>query len=309
MEGRQDIKNNVLELIGQTPMVMLSKLSPNNGASIAAKLESFNPGGSVKDRIALNMILDAEKRGLLKPGATIVEPTSGNTGIGLAMVCAVKGYRLILVMPASMSIERRRLLKAYGAEFVLTPPELGMRGAVEKANELVAKNSDYFMPQQFENPTNPATHEKSTGLEILNQTGGKLDAFVSAVGTGGTLTGVARVLKEKIPTVKIIAVEPSSSAVLSGKKPSPHRIQGIGAGFIPKILDTSLIDEIVTVSDEEAFETSRQLCLKEGILAGISSGAAAFAAIKIAKTMKPGQLVVTVLPDTGERYLSVDELF
>jgi len=309
MEVKRNIRNNVLELIGQTPMVMLSKLSPKNGASIAVKLESFNPGGSIKDRIALNMILDAEKRGLLKPGATIVEPTSGNTGVGLAMVCAVKGYRLILVMPASMSIERRKLLKAYGAEFLLTPPELGMRGAVDKAHELVSKNSDYFMPQQFENPANPAMHQETTALEILNQTGSRLDAFVSAVGTGGTLTGVARVLKEKIPTAKIVAVEPASSAVLSGKKPSPHKIQGIGAGFVPKTLDTSLIDEIVTVSDDEAFVATRQLSLKEGILAGISSGAAAFAAQKIAKSMKPDQLVVAILPDTGERYLSVDELF
>lgn len=303
------IKSNVLELIGQTPMVKLSKLSPESGATIVGKLESFNPGGSIKDRIALNMILDAEKRGILKRGATIVEPTSGNTGVGLAMVCAVKGYRLILVMPASMSIERRRLLKAYGAEFVLTPPELGMKGAVDKANELVSQNSNYFLPQQFENPANPATHQETTAIEILNQTGGRLDAFVSAVGTGGTLTGVAKVLKEKIPTVKIVAVEPAASPVLSGGKPSPHKIQGIGAGFIPKILDTSIIDEIITVTNEEAYETTRQLSRKEGILAGISSGAAVFAATKVAKAMKPGQLVVAILPDTGERYLSVEDLF
>jgi cysteine synthase A len=303
------IKNDILETIGQTPLVKLAKLSPKNGATIVGKLESFNPGGSIKDRIALNMILDAEKRGLVKPGTTVIEPTSGNTGVGLAMVCAVKGYRLILVMPASMSIERRKLLKAYGAEFVLTPPELGMKGAVDKAFELVSQNKDYFMPQQFENPANPAIHLNTTAMEILNQTGGKLDVFVSAVGTGGTLTGVARVLKEKVPTVKVVAVEPASSAVLSGENPSPHKIQGIGAGFVPKVLDTLLIDTIIKVSDKDAYETARQLSAKEGILAGISSGAAVFAAQRVAMTMAPDQLIVVILPDTGERYLSVEDLF
>jgi cysteine synthase A len=309
MERTNRIFNSILDLIGSTPMVRLSKLSPKEGAIIAAKLESFNPGGSVKDRIAYSMILDAEKKGLLKPGSTIIEPTSGNTGIGLAMVCAVKGYRLILVMPASMSVERRKLLKAYGAEFVLTPPELGMRGAVEKALELTKEIKDSFMPQQFENPANPDIHEKTTALEILEQTGGKLDAFVAGVGTGGTITGVARVLKKEFPNLKIVAVEPASSPVLSGGKPGIHKIQGIGAGFIPKVLDLDLVDEIITVTNEEAFETTRELSTKEGILAGISAGAAVFAAQKVARNFRPGNLVVTVLPDTGERYLSVEGLF
>lgn len=309
MERENRIFDSVLDLIGRTPMVRLSKLSPEGGATIAAKLESFNPGGSVKDRIAYSMILDAERRGILKPGSTIVEPTSGNTGIGLAMVCAVKGYRLILVMPASMSVERRRLLKAYGAEFVLTPPELGMRGAVEKALELTREIEDSFMPQQFENPANPEIHEKTTALEILEQTGGKLNAFVAGVGTGGTITGVARVLKREIPNLKVVAVEPASSPVLSGGKPGLHKIQGIGAGFVPKVLNLELVDEIITVTNEEAFETARELSTKEGILAGISAGAATFAARKVASSLKPGNLVVTVLPDTGERYLSVEGLF
>mgnify|MGYP000963477300 FL=1 len=241
MSNSTQIANSVLDLIGMTPMVKLNQLSPEGGATIAAKLESFNPGGSVKDRIAFSMIQDAEERGILKPGSTVVEPTSGNTGIGLAMVCAVKGYRLLLVMPESMSVERRRLLKAYGAEFVLTPAEKGMRGAVEKAEELV-KTHGYFMPMQFDNPANPAIHERTTALEILQQTGGKLDAFVSGIGTGGTFTGVARVIKAKMPHVKFIAVEPEASPVLSGGKPAPHRIQGIGAGFVPKVLETSFID-------------------------------------------------------------------
>ncbi|MCG0275246.1 MAG: cysteine synthase A [Thermosediminibacteraceae bacterium] len=309
MERTNFIKNSILDLIGKTPMVRLSKLSPEGGATIAAKLESFNPGGSVKDRISYNMILEAEKKGILKPGSTIVEPTSGNTGIGLAMVCAVKGYRLILVMPASMSMERRRLLKAYGAELVLTPPERGMKGAVEKALELTKEIKDSFMPQQFENPANPEIHEKTTAIEILEQTGGKLDAFVAGVGTGGTITGVARVLKEEVPHVKIVAVEPAASPVLSGGKPGLHKIQGIGAGFIPKVLDLKLIDEIITVTNEEAFETTRELATKEGIIAGISAGAAVFAARKVAGAMKRDSLVVTVLPDTGERYLSVEGLF
>jgi len=308
MSNSTQIANSVLDLIGMTPMVKLNRLSPEGGATIAAKLESFNPGGSVKDRIAFSMIQDAEERGILKPGSTVVEPTSGNTGIGLAMVCAVKGYRLLLVMPESMSVERRRLLKAYGAEFVLTPAEKGMRGAVKKAEELV-KTHGYFMPMQFDNPANPAIHERTTALEILQQTGGKLDAFVSGIGTGGTFTGVARVIKAKMPHVKFIAVEPEASPVLSGGKPAPHRIQGIGAGFVPKVLETSFIDQIITVPNEEAFNFARQLATKEGILAGISSGAAAYAAQKVAKELGPGKLVVTVLPDTGERYLSIDGLF
>jgi cysteine synthase A len=302
------ISNSILDLIGMTPMIKLNRLSPQNGATIAAKLESFNPGGSVKDRIAFSMIQDAEDRGILKPGSTVIEPTSGNTGIGLAMVCAVKGYRLILVMPESMSVERRKLLKAYGAEFVLTPAEKGMKGAVEKAEEL-AKTQGYFMPLQFDNPANPAIHERTTAQEILKQTGGKLDAFVSGIGTGGTFTGVARTIKAKLPHVKFVAVEPEASPVLSGGKPSPHKIQGIGAGFIPKVLDTDLIDQIITVPNEEAYNFARLLATKEGILAGISSGAAVYAAQKLAKDLGPGKLVVAVLPDTGERYLSVEGLF
>ncbi|HHY42884.1 MAG TPA: cysteine synthase A [Thermoanaerobacterales bacterium] len=303
-----NIANSVLDLIGMTPMVKLNRLSPENGATIAAKIEAFNPGGSVKDRIAFSMIKDAEENGILKPGSTVIEPTSGNTGIGLAMVCAVKGYRLILVMPESMSLERRKILKAYGAELVLTPAEKGMKGAVEKAEEL-AKTHGYFMPLQFDNPANPAIHEKTTAQEILQQTDGKLDAFVGGIGTGGTFTGVAKVIKAKMPHVKFIAVEPAASPVLSGGTPGPHKIQGIGAGFVPKVLDTSLIDQIITVPNEEAFNFARQLAIKEGILAGISSGAAIYAAQQVAKDLGPGKLVVTVLPDTGERYLSVDGLF
>ncbi len=302
------ITDSIIDLIGMTPIVKLDRLSPESGAAIAAKIESFNPGGSIKDRIALSMIKDAEDRGILTPGSVVVEPTSGNTGIGLAMVCAVKGYRLILVMPASMSVERRKLLKAYGAEFVLTPPEQGMKGAVDKASEL-AKTNSYFMPMQFDNPANPAAHETTTAREILKQTGGKLDAFVATIGTGGTFTGVAKVLKSKIPHIKIIAVEPASSPVLSGGTSGPHKIQGIGADFVPKVLNTDLIDQIITVTDEDAYNTVRQLSTKEGILAGISSGAAVYAAQKAAKELEMGKLVVTILPDTGERYLSVEGLF
>jgi len=302
------INNSILELIGMTPMLKLNRLSPETGATIVAKVESFNPGGSIKDRIALHMVNDAEERGLLKPGSAVVEPTSGNTGIGLAMVCAVKGYRLILVMPASMSVERRKLLKAYGAEFVLTPPEKGMDGAIKKAEEL-AKTCGYFMPMQFDNPINPFAHETTTAIEILKQTDGRLDAFVATVGTGGTFTGISKKLKAEVPHIKTVAVEPASSAVLSGAAPGPHKIQGIGAGFVPKVLDTDLIDEIIAVTDEDAYEMTRKLSTEEGILAGISSGAAVWAAQKIAKDLGPGKLVVTILPDTGERYLSTEGLF
>lgn len=309
MNNNYDINNSIIELIGKTPLVKLSNLSPKKCATIAAKVESFNPGGSIKDRVALNMILDAEQKGVLKADSIVVEPTSGNTGIGLAMVCAVKGYKLILVMPASMSKERRKLFKAYGADFVLTPPELGMNGAVKKAIELTKKNENAFMPQQFENPANPEVHEKMTAIEILKQTDGKIDAFVACVGTGGTLTGIGKKLKQEIPDIKIFAVEPALSQVLTGKKPGQHKIQGIGADFVPKILDRDIIDEIIPVEDSSAYEMTRKLALNEGILAGISSGAAAFAAQKVAQKLAPSKLVVTIFPDTGERYLSTEGLF
>jgi len=297
--------DSILELIGKTPIVKLSKIvDKDSPATIYAKLESFNPGGSVKDRICLSMINAAEEAGLLNKDSIIVEPTSGNTGIGLALVCAVKGYKLILTMPESMSVERRALLKAYGAELVLTPGAQGMKGAIEKASELAEKNKNYFMPQQFKNPANPEIHRKTTGPEILSQIEGKIDCFVAGVGTGGTLTGAGGVLKNKFPSLKIIAVEPDASPVLSGGTPGPHKIQGIGAGFIPEVLDVSLIDEIVRVTNEDAIATAKKLATKEGLLVGISSGAACFAALSVAKKMKKGSVIVVVLPDTGERYLS-----
>lgn len=303
------IASDVTQLIGRTPVVKLQRFGGGNRAEILVKLESFNPGGSVKDRIALAMIEDAERRGILKPGSTIVEPTSGNTGIGLAMIAAARGYRLILTMPETMSIERRRLLKAYGAEIVLTPGSLGMRGAVEKAREILEQHPDYFMPSQFENPANPAIHEKTTAMEILETTGRNLDAFVAGVGTGGTITGVARVLKKEIPGIIVVAVEPAESPVLSGGKPGTHRIQGIGAGFVPKVLDLTLIDRIMQVKSDDAFEATRELARVEGILAGISSGAACVAALSIARELGQGKRVMAILPDTGERYLSVEGLF
>lgn len=300
--------NNITELIGRTPIVRLNKLTDENMSDVYLKLESFNPGGSIKDRIALGMIEAAEKEGLIKPGSTIIEPTSGNTGVGLAMIAAAKGYKLILVMPETMSIERRKLAAAYGAELVLTPGAQGMKGAIAKANELVSENTGYFMPQQFENEANPLQHEKTTAIEIMDQMDNKIDYFVSAVGTGGTVTGVGRVLKNTIPGVKVIAVEPEASPVLSGGKPGPHKIQGIGAGFIPKVLDMDLLDEIITISNDMAFATSRELAKKEGILVGISSGAAVAAAIKLARKAGKGKTILVIAPDTGERYLST-ELF
>lgn len=297
---------DITSLIGRTPTVRLDRLNPDQGIELLAKLEFFNPGGSVKDRISLSMIKKAEEEGSLKPGGTIVEASSGNTGIGLAMVAAVKGYRLILVMPETMSIERRKLLKAYGAEVVLTPGEKGMRGAVEKAEELVRENKGYFMPKQFDNPANPEIHYLSTGPEIWEDTEGRLDYFVAGVGTGGTLTGVSKFLKEKNPAIKVIAAEPLRSAVLSGEKPGKHGIQGIGAGFVPSVLERGIIDEIIKVDDEDAFNTSRRLAREEGILCGISSGAAVYAALKIAKRAKKGERILTIIPDTGERYLSTD---
>jgi cysteine synthase len=299
------IHDSVLELIGDTPLVRLRKLPRPGGATVVAKVESRNPGGSVKDRIALAMTEDAERTGALKPGGTIVEPTSGNTGIGLAMVSAVKGYRLILTMPEDMSVERQRLLARFGAEIHLTPAIEGMSGAVFAAEELVREHPGYFMPQQFQNPANPAVHRRTTALEILGAVGGRLDAFVAGVGTGGTLTGVGEVLKEKMPGILVIAVEPAKSPVLAGGKPRPHGIQGIGASFVPGVLNRAIIDRIVAVKDEDATAWARRLTREEGLLAGISAGAAAWAACEVAAGMRPEQLVLTVLPDTGERYLSL----
>jgi cysteine synthase A len=301
---RPKIAASVLELIGRTPMLRLNRLPKPGGARVVAKLESVNPGGSVKDRIALAMLEDAEARGLLGPGSTIVEPTSGNTGIGLAMAAAVKGYRLILTMPDDMSVERQRLLARYGAELHLTPAIEGMSGAVHAAQELLREHPDYFMPQQFQNPANPEAHRRTTAVEILDAVDGRLDAFVAGVGTGGTLTGVGEVLKDKVPGVRVIAVEPAKSPVLSGGKARPHAIQGIGASFVPGVLNREVIDRIVQVRDEDALAWARRLAREEGLLVGISAGAAAFAACAVAAELAVGQLVVTVLPDTGERYLS-----
>ncbi|MBI2491407.1 MAG: cysteine synthase A [Candidatus Rokubacteria bacterium] len=300
------IAGSVLELIGRTPMVRLARLPAPGGAAVAAKLESVNPGGSVKDRIAAAMIEDAERRGLLRPGATIVEPTSGNTGIGLAVVAAVRGYRLILTMPEDMSVERQRLLARFGAEIRLTPAIEGMSGAVYAAEELMREHPDWFMPQQFQNPANPDVHRRTTALEILEATGGKLDAFVAGVGTGGTITGVGEVLKQKVPGVRVIAVEPARSPVLSGGRFRPHAIHGIGASFVPGVLNRDVIDRIVPVRDEDALGWSRRLAREEGLLVGVSAGAAVFAACAVAAELAAGQLVVTLLPDTGERYLSQD---
>ena len=300
---------NIAELIGNTPIVKLGRLSVPGGAAVLAKLEYFNPGGSVKDRICLSMIEDAEKRGLLKKGATIIEPTSGNTGIGLAMISTVKGYRCILTMPETMSVERRQILASYGAQIVLTPGAEGMAGAVKKAEELFKNTPGSFMPQQFKNPANPEIHRRTTAREILEQTGGKIDAFVAGVGTGGTLTGVGEALKARDPNVKVIAVEPAKSPVLSGGKPSSHKIQGIGAGFIPEVLNIKIIDRIILVDDNDAYQTSKVLARSEGLFAGISSGAAVWAALKVAKELGEGRVVVTLLPDTGERYISMVKVF
>ena len=300
---------NILELIGETPLVKINKLAKEGSAEIWAKLESFNPGGSVKDRIALNMIKAAEAEGLLKPGSTIVEPTSGNTGIGLAMVAAARGYRLILTMPETMSLERRALLQAYGAKLVLTPGSEGMKGAIAKAEEILKENPDFFIPQQFENYANPAIHRDTTAQEVLKQTNNQLDAFVAGIGTGGTITGVGEVIKQQLPDVKVYAVEPIKSPVLSGGEPGPHGIQGIGAGFVPKVLNIEVYDQVIAVADEDAYETARRIARDEGILVGISSGAAMYAALKVAAELGAGKKVVVVLPDTGERYLSMPGLF
>jgi cysteine synthase len=295
--------------IGHTPLVRLNRLSPPGGATIYGKAEFYNPGGSVKDRICLNMIDEAEKQGLLKPGGTIVEPTSGNTGIGLALVSAVRGYKLILVMPEGMSLERASLLSSYGAQLVLTPAREGMRGSIKEAEAILSQNPEYFMPNQFSNPANPAMHRHTTALEIWEALEGKVDAFVAAVGTGGTITGCGEVFKEKNPGVKVIAVEPAGSPVLSGGEPGPHRIQGIGAGFVPQVLNRSLIDQIITVTDEESYQLTKQLARKEGLLVGISGGANVFAAQQVAESLGPDKNVVTILCDTGERYLSIEKYF
>jgi cysteine synthase A len=301
----------ILELIGGTPLVRLRNLPPAGSAEILAKCEQMNPGGSVKDRIALAMIEDAETAGKITPGqSTIVEPTSGNTGIGLALVCAVKGYRLVLTMPESMSLERRSLLKAYGAELILTPAEMTMEGAVAKAEDLCRTKPDHFMPQQFKNLANPEVHRRTTAPEILKQMEGQpIDAFVAGVGTGGTITGVGEVLKARFPELQVIAVEPATSAVIAGGKAGPHKIQGIGAGFVPDVLNRKVIDRIVLVADRDAYEMKVQLAKREGLLVGISAGAAVFASLEVAATLGAGKRVVTVLPDTGERYFSLDEYF
>ena len=297
------IANSITELVGQTPIVKLNRLVDDQSADVYLKLEYMNPGSSVKDRIALAMIEDAEAKGLLKQGDTIIEPTSGNTGIGLAMVAAAKGYKAILVMPETMSMERRNLLRAYGADLVLTPGPEGMGGAIRKAKEL-SKEHGYFVPQQFENEANPLVHERTTGPEIVEQMGNQLDAFISGIGTGGTITGAGKVLREKYSDIKIIAVEPSDSPVLSGGKPGPHKIQGIGAGFIPRVLDTKVYDEIIKVENDQAFEYARRAAKEEGILGGISSGAAIYAALETAKKLGKGKKVLAIIPSNGERYLS-----
>ena len=299
------IYENVEELIGSTPLMKLQRLTQGLNATVLAKLEAFNPGGSVKDRICLAMIEDAEKRGVLAPGTVVIEPTSGNTGIGLAMVCARRGYRLILTMPESMSLERRKLLAALGAELVLTPAAGGMSGAIEEARRLAGEISPSFQPGQFENPANPAVHSATTAEEIWRDTGGQVDCLVAGVGTGGTITGVAGNLKRKNPALRVVAVEPAASPVLSGGQPGRHAIQGIGAGFVPSIMNLALVDEIIRVEDRQAIQAARRLAREEGFLAGISSGAALFAALDVAaRPASAGRVIVVVLPDTGERYLS-----
>ena len=301
------IYNNILELVGKTPLVRLSKVTQNRGleAEIVAKVEFFNPGGSVKDRIALNMILDAEQKGILKPGGTIIEPTSGNTGVGLSLVGAYKGYKVILTMPETMSIERRKLAQAYGTEIVLTPGSEGMKGAIKKAEELHDNTPGAVILQQFENPANPAVHQHTTGEEIWEQAEGQVDIFVAGVGTGGTVSGTGAALKAHNPNVKVVAVEPASSAVLSGFPSGAHKIQGIGAGFVPKNYNSEVIDEILPISNEDALQTARDIAKEEGIFVGISSGASLAAAILLAKRPEnKGKRIVALLPDTGERYLS-----
>jgi cysteine synthase A len=299
------IAKDMTELIGKTPLVQLNRVVDGAKGIVLAKVEYFNPGGSIKDRVAYNMIITAEEQGMLKPGSVIIEPTSGNTGIGLAWVSAVRGYRLILTMPDTMSVERRSLLKAYGAQLVLTPGDLGMQGAIDKAMELAEEIPNSFIPQQFENSANPAIHEKTTALEILESTEGKIDIFVATVGTGGTITGVGEILKKHNPKIRVVAVEPADSPVLSGGNPGPHKIQGIGAGFIPKVLNLDIIDEVIAVQNQDAFIMTKRLAQEEGMLVGISSGAAVHAAVEVAKLpANIGRNIVAILPDTGERYIS-----
>ncbi len=298
------VANDITQLVGGTPLVRLRNVVPEGGAQVLAKLEYFNPGGSVKDRIAVSMIDDAERRGLLKPGSTVVEPTSGNTGIALAMVCAARGYKAIFTMPETMSVERRMLLRGYGAELVLTPGPDGMTGAIAKASE-ITEAGGYFMPQQFENPSNPAVHRMTTAEEIWNDTDGTVDIFVAGVGTGGTISGIGSLLKERNPNVRVIAVEPSASPVLSGGAKGPHPLQGIGAGFIPTNMDMSVVDEVMQVQNEDAFATARSMATREGLLVGISSGAATWAALQLAgREENVGKTIVVIIPSFGERYLS-----
>ncbi|HZR99211.1 MAG TPA: cysteine synthase A [Chloroflexota bacterium] len=300
------VADSVLDLVGNTPLVRLNRVVPAGAATILAKVESLNPAGSVKDRIALAMVEAAEREGRLRPGATIVEPTSGNTGIGLAMVAAARGYRLILTMPEDMTLERRRLLARFGAELILTPAIEGMSGAVFAAQELLTQHPDYFMPGQFDNPANPAVHRATTAEEIWTATAGRLDAFVAGVGTGGTITGVGQVLKERCPAVHVVAVEPARSQVLAGGRPRPHAIQGIGASFVPSVLDRAVIDELIAVRDDDATEMALRLTREEGLLVGVSAGANVWAALQVAARLAPEQVVVTILPDTGERYLTME---
>ncbi|WP_017815513.1 MULTISPECIES: cysteine synthase A [Paenibacillus] len=301
------VVNNVTELIGGTPLVRLNRLVPEDSAEIYLKLEYQNPGSSVKDRIALSIVEEAEKQGLLKPGGTIVEATSGNTGIGLAMVAAAKGYKCVIVMPETMSIERRNLLRAYGAELVLTPGSEGMNGAVKKAESILNENPDYFIAEQFKNKANVKMHRETTGPEIveaIESIGGTLDAFIAGIGTGGTITGAGEVLKSRFPDIKIYAVEPAASPILAGGQPGPHKIQGIGANFVPEILNQDIYDEIIHVENDEAFEVARRVAKEEGVLSGISSGAAVHAALKVAKQLGKGKRIVVIIPSNGERYLS-----
>jgi cysteine synthase A len=295
--------------IGNTPLIRLNHLSEKGKGTVFGKAEYMNPGGSIKDRICLSMINDAEKKGLLKPGGTILEPTSGNTGIGLALIAAVRGYKVILVMPESMSQERVSLLSSYGAELILTPAYEGMQGSLKEAQEILGKNPDYFMPNQFANSANPEIHRKTTAVEIWNDMDGQIDAFVAGVGTGGTITGVGEVLKTKNSKIQVIAVEPATSAILSGGISGPHKIQGIGAGFIPPVLNRKILDRVITVSDDDAYRTSKRLAKEEGMLVGISAGANVFAALQVAREIGPNKNIVTILCDTGERYISMEKFF